>query len=372
MISRIDFSNNGAIGNSSLVFDKGRYKFLENLTDDGLANPIAIYGRNGSGKSSFVNAIYLLVNLLVSDKDDLIPFIFNVSKLADKEKNIKKLDKGDLLSSIKVFFKISDKNFVYSISTDLDSIKLESLSVNDTLVFDRTADVLRYNGSKRKIEKSFYPSLREISNESASTDNHVSVAYDFLSNIACVTNRRGYLAKTLGKKNYMDAIVDYSPAVKKIIRKYESFPVYDVQSEVTKEGKKKYFIQLEKTNGNAIRLPFEFASDGMERQSFLLSILLSLPENGVLIIDEIETALHPLTIENFLRVVKEKHIQLLFTSHNTSILSRLRPDNIFFAYWKDGYSDYKRLSNIYENIREVNNIEKMYLSATFDSAIEGE
>lgn len=372
MITRIDITNNGAIGKASLVFEKGRYKYLENLTQEGLANPIAVYGRNGSGKSSLINALFALVCLLVDDKDKLTPFIMNISRLADTEVNSKPLDENDLISSMTIYFTIEEKEFIYSIATDFESIVDESLFAGGMQVFKRVMGTLSYKGETRSIEENFYPSLRDLSNESSSDENDVSKAYGFLSNIACVSSIDKYRAKTIGKKNNMDAIVDYSAEIKGIIKRYGSFPVYDVESELSQEGKKRYYIQLEKSNRKAIRLPFEFASEGMVQQSFLLSILLSLPENGVLVVDEIERALHPLTIANFLKVVNEKHIQLIFTSHNTNILSHLRPDNIFFAYWKDGYSNFKRLSNLYENIREVNNIEKMYLSATFDSAIEGE
>ena len=119
-------------------------------------------------------------------------------------------------------------------------------------------------------------------------------------------------------------------------------------------------------------LPLSQISDGMLNTSVLLSIILSLPENATLVVDEIEDALHPLTILDFFKVVKEKNIQLIFSSHNTFILQQLRPDQIFFANWKDGFSTYKKLSNIYPNIREINNIEKMYLSNLFDEEIKSD
>ena len=70
----------------------------------------------------------------------------------------------------------------------------------------------------------------------------------------------------------------------------------------------------------------------MFKNSLLLSTVLSMPKNGVLIVDELENALHPVAILDFLNIIKEKNIQLIFSSHNTFILQHLRPDQIFFAY----------------------------------------
>lgn len=166
-------------------------------------------------------------------------------------------------------------------------------------------------------------------------------------------------------------MVEKSHQIRSVLKEYNSFPEYEIVADMDKNNKKQYFMKMY-SGDHSFVLPFSFASQGMKDQSFILSILLSLPENGVLVIDEIETALHPLSIMNFIDLVVKKNIQLVFTSHNTYILSRLRPDNVFFAYWKDGFSTYRRLSDIYPNIREVNNIEKMYLSSTFDEAIEGD
>ena len=48
----------------------------------------------------------------------------------------------------------------------------------------------------------------------------------------------------------------------------------------------------------------------------------------------------------------------------------MRPDQVYFAKWAKGFSNYYRLSKIYPNIREINNIEKMYLSSTFDEEMK--
>ena len=168
-----------------------------------------------------------------------------------------------------------------------------------------------------------------------------------------------------------DLLVDKSSEVKEILKQYKEFPIYDlVKSNATTNNvnmipELQYRIELE-SNGKKYSLPYTMISSGMQNQSLLLSILMTIPSNSVVLIDELEQALHPSAIKSFLDVVREKKIQLLFTSHNTYILQDLRPDQIYFAKWDDGFSSCDRLSNIYQNIREVNNIEKMYLSGVFD------
>ena len=177
-----------------------------------------------------------------------------------------------------------------------------------------------------------------------------------------------YLKDTV-ERDYRDIMVEKSAMVKNILSQYHEFPVYNFVSRLTEEGKKEYRIEL-KTDHGSLTMPYQLMSSGMLHQSVLLTTLLSLDENSVLFVDEIEDALHPITILDFIKVAQQRNIQLIFSSHNTHLLQKLRPDQIIFANWKNGYSTYKKLSDIYPNIREINNIEKMYFSNMFDEDIK--
>lgn len=362
MITRIDISNVRSIGTASVLFEKAKYKYLETYTlNSEVANPIAVYGKNGSGKSSFVNAIYELLDLLISDKDRLSPFVFNMSRLENQKKP----------SSVRIHFKLSSDSFVYSLSTTIQGIAEESLHFNSEMIMIRKGTSLTYGTSKTRITAPLFPALRFLASDSIDENSPINRAFSFLSNIALVNaNTHSYLAKSFQNKSSYDMIVEKSNQIRSILKEYNSFPEYEVVSTIDKNNNKQYFMKMY-SGSHSFVLPFSFASQGMQDQSFILAILLSLPKNGVLLIDEIETALHPLTIMNFIDLVVKNNIQLVFTSHNTYVLSSLRPDNVLFAYWENGFSTYRRLSDIYPNIREVNNIEKMYLSSTFDEAIEG-
>jgi uncharacterized protein len=84
---------------------------------------------------------------------------------------------------------------------------------------------------------------------------------------------------------------------------------------------------------------FEFSeeSDGTRRLFDLLDILVSNETNKIYVIDEMERSLHPkLTykyIELFLELLDKRHTQLIFTTHESTIMDQdlLRRDEIWFV-----------------------------------------
>ncbi|MFC9711044.1 ATP/GTP-binding protein [Paenibacillus sp. NPDC056933] len=82
---------------------------------------------------------------------------------------------------------------------------------------------------------------------------------------------------------------------------------------------------------------FDEESDGTRRLFDLLDILISNKKNKVYVIDELERSLHPkLTykfIELFFEILKNNHTQLIFTTHESTIMDQnlLRRDEIWFV-----------------------------------------
>lgn len=96
-----------------------------------------------------------------------------------------------------------------------------------------------------------------------------------------------------------------------------------------------------------------------------------LANGGTLLIDELDTKLHPLLVEKIIEEFNSSeknpnNAQLIFTSHNTSILDRLRRDQLWFAK-KDRYgvAIIEPLSNFKNGPRKEENLEERYLDGRF-------
>ena len=374
MINKIIVKNINSIGTYEIDFKKGNYKFLEENTINDLVNPIAIYGYNGSGKSSFFKAIAQFISFLVSIPDSLAPFLVNQFEFENYFTGNKDISK--VTGSIEIYFTLNNYNYEYYFSTTNEKevyIGLEKLIKDNKIIFSRSKDEYIFENKTNIISPGLIPILRRLASTEINNDD-IQRVYSYLSSFTFVdlpniNTGRFAVSKILNNIPYIELLTGHSKEVKEILKEYKQFPVYEVLKDENKNSfsypQSKYFVEIESKDFKG-KLPFELVSNGMRNTSVLLSILLSLPKNGALFVDELEQALHPTALKSFIEIAKKKKLQLVFSTHNTSILQELRPDQVYFTKWDKGFTSIDRLSKIYPNIREVNNIEKMYLSSTFD------
>ena len=375
MLNKIYIENINSIGECVIDFKKNSYKFRqENVIEDNI-NPVAIYGHNGSGKSSIVKSIGSLIALLIGPVDLLQPFTINNLNYEAYRKNKKK---DFIEGKIVLYFDVDNNKYEYTMVTSLSRyIEEEMLKCNNKVIIERNKTSYIYLEHKNQIVDSFMvPTLRKLANIEIN-DKIIQEAYQFLSSMTLIDLTRinstfGFVtSKLFETTSKFDLLVSKSNEVKEILKDYKEFPIYDIvktEQQIPNgliNPELQYQIELEGDN-EKIRLPYSMISSGMQSQSLLLSILLSIPNNAVLFIDDLDENLYSSTIKSFLHFVRKKKIQLLFAANNTNILQDLRPDQIYLSKWVNGYSKCDRLSDVYPNIREINNIEKMYLSGVFD------
>lgn len=379
MLNKIVVKNINSIKVCEIDFTKGNYKFGEENVLENLVNPLVIYGYNGSGKSSLMNAIQQFIYLMISPLESLSPFIVNNflydEYLGNKDEN---LIKGSIL----LCFEIESKKYDYFLETSRNNyISNEYLSVNGKNYFENKKSEYVYQGKKyipdNKGISPLVPFLRVLAS-SEIVDPTIQTIHTYIKsfthiNVSFINRGRFVTSSLFNNTNTYDLLVSKSPKVREIFKKYGTFPVYSVVKDdrFLPNGfvQSQYNLILEDKNFKK-KLPFSMISTGMQNQSVLLSLILSMPKHSVVFIDEVDIALHPSTLKSFLEIIREREIQVVLTLHNTYAMQFLRPDQIYFSKWSKGFSTYFRLSKIYPNIREVNNIEKMYLSTLFDEAIE--
>lgn len=357
MLTNLKIKNAYSIKDLDMSFIKGKYEYKEEMIQTDIVNPVALYGNNGSGKSSVVNAVNDLLNLLISDKDSFYPLIANFK---DKNNN----------SIIELTFSLDKDTYNYYVETNFKDSRIEKeyLLENKKAIFTRNQERIIIEDKEYLINDKLLLSVRQlyaVLNELNDTKNAIKKVYDYLVNITIVKGDNSlYNSSLCNYKSVDDLMVTNNNEIKQILSNFKGFPIYDFLSE-----NETYYLNMYLDNNENIKIPGFLISDGMLTISKILGVLVNLKSDSLLIIDGIEKNLHPTTILNLIKEAKKRDIQILFTSHNTSLMQELRPDQIYFSRWKKGYSYYFRLTNIYENIKEINNIEKMYLSNTFDEKI---
>ena len=325
MLEQVKIININSIDKCTIDFKKGNYQYnMENVIGN-VVNPIAIYGHNGSGKSSFLDAIKQFIIFMINPVERIVPFVVNNINF-EKYLNSNEKDDSLVTGSIELTFKIEDTSYKYFLAVSrVLGIKEEYLSKNNKNYFSRKDKLYQYKNKKDKISTNdsiFVPLVRILASKEIS-DSTIQTVYAYLSSFVHVDlqfiSRGGFVtSKLFDNTNIFDLLVRKSNDVKKILQEFQEFPNYTVQKSKVLPGNlatiNEYTVEIEDDDNYKVKLPFQMISSCMRNSSILLSLILSLPHNGVIFIDELEMALHPNTIKDLIKLVQKLKIQLVFSS----------------------------------------------------------
>lgn len=371
---------------------------------------IAIYGKNGGGKSNVIRAFWLAVQFIKNAQrtqhaDASIPVRpFRLNDYSQKEP-----------TEFEFIYVLDGIKYWYAFSADREKIYTESLHYapkgQKALVFARSAQAFVFTEEKAK--------RKLIAKMVAPNQLFFSVACT-MNDQACVSAMRWFRERIYFSRDYSDIpkqLLDYSdnPGMLKAIRNYAKaadFGIEDMQFEINQkeiqelempkdlpEGVKvalANFLQalsqasdnadakmlmnevkaismhqgMDK-NGHSQLYPLELIdeSDGTRTLMSIAPAVESVLENGgVLLADEIEKGLHPLLVDYIVAKFQSKDTnpkgaQLIFTTHDTELLNMelLRKDQLYFAdkNREDGSSELYSINEF--STRTTENIRKGYL-----------
>jgi AAA15 family ATPase/GTPase len=332
-----------------------------------LLKTVAIYGANASGKSSIVKAIRACVQMILESHNYNENTTFGFTPF--------KFGEADRPSSFFIRFMIGEVEYEYAFSMTRKEIITEELyyypNGRRSIVFTR---------DERKG-----PDKRDVYNGRGCIRRPMDVASN-TSKKTLFVSRASQMDREVAKEvfnffseqfapNYIDfdttliesSLNEHKELLLKALKIADS-DIVDIRVQQYSP------LKITTYHRNNPEVPFDFfteESDGTQRLfRMMLTLLHIIRENKVLLIDEIETSLHPKLVEYILRLFHHSSsAQLIFTTHNTRLLSLdlLRRDQIYFVNKRqDGSTDLYSLYD-YKDFQESMDVEQAYMMGRFEA-----
>lgn len=320
----------------------------------------AILGANASGKSNIIKAIDVCLRYI----RDSHSYTVTSHTMFEPFKFQEHLSP----STFGIEFAIDGEKFEYGFSI-LDYRIVEEHLYSypkryKALIFKRETDA--EGETKYTFSKKFIRPKEVVANTSPYT---LFLTRSALMNRLEAVNVLKFLTEkiTIGLPKFEDftferLLQNHKPTVIEALRYADSDIVdYELKTHINgSPGKRLITYHKSKTSQ-----PFDFESeesDGTRRLLRLLCAFIDAADNHkILIIDELDTSLHPQLVEYAVKLFnKSEKAQLIFSTHNLNLLNVdiLRPDQIYFVsknydsgasevYSLSDFTDYK----VYDNLR---------------------
>lgn len=418
MLIEFKFSNYRSFRNETNLSMKaiGLSDFKSSLLKQGTANilpTVAIYGKNGAGKSNVIRALWLSVQFIKNAQRTqhenatipLTPFLLDDSSKSEP-------------TNFEFTYVVDEVKFIYGFTATSKIILTEYLyhapKGQKALIFMR-------NGQKFKFPENPEKRMKDLISEAVGENQLFFSVACTMNYKPCIIAMRWFreqvafsrdftdiprqLIEHSDNKNMLNSIISYArqadvgiqdmkfefsnkeiskigdipegvPAdMKGVLASFmEALSASTNTSEAAiraHEIKTKSFHHGISNTGEIKKYALELAdeSDGTRKLMALApAIELALNEGGVFLIDEIEKEMHPMLVEFLVAkfqspITNKAKAQLIFTTHNTELMNMeiIRKDQIYFTdkNYETGVSE---LYNLMEFSPATNtNIRKSYL-----------
>lgn len=345
----------------SHVLERGKDKVVKTL---------AIYGKNGSGKSNLIRALYYFESFVYNqffDADDRDDEMDAGNRMPNVRRTVFKLSEQiNDDSEFEILFNHNNKTYQYGfIIHDTGdekkySIIEEWLSVDEKPVFDRKQDMIslggKYENALKDINKVRQDRLYigvldyfaggEVRKIVDGFKTYLRKKFNVYFELIFEASVKGMLSGvTWSKRIVTDE--EYKKIIEEFLKVADvgiaGLSVEENRDERTKE-QTPYIIKtihnVYDNNGKIIReekFDLNLESSGTIRYfSFVQFALSVIEKGGVFIVDEISARLHPVLTKFFVDLFQRetnKGAQLIFTTHDTSLMNRnqFRRDEIAFV-----------------------------------------
>ncbi len=350
-----------------------------------------IYGANGSGKSNFISALSFMCGLVSNS--------INYQPGQEDFQAPHKLCSKKTPSEYEIQFVKSDIRYVYGFSIKQNLIQDEYLYYfpkgRQVKIFERNGIEIkpgdRYKGlfdvsiSILKDNRLFLSCAANYSNIKEIEDAFMFFNTDMVIYNPEINNWTEYSVRLMQnndivKKTFVDILQALGTGVKDVKVKLEKIKMTDLQQELQITDSLKALFGLQDRNKIEAKVVYDkFEIDlmreesaGIKRLFQIICPIIDILNNGkILICDELESSLHEAVISQiiqlFQRYPKDKFAQLIFSTHDTSLLDTdlFRRDQIWFTQLNtERATDLYSLVEI-KNVYKTENLEKGYISGKY-------
>lgn len=345
----------------------GKYSFSDQAIKNGLIKNAVIYGENGAGKSNLNYAImditthltdfgkidshyrpYLNFNSDSNHAEFMYEFMFDSDLVTYKYKKnsfIEVYDEEIYINDVRVIFEDFEENYRF-----VNLKGAETLNIGDR---DKSLSFVKYIFANTKLDK-----VDKLNQIFLQFRKFVEGMLFFSSGTA---ERNIYQGFKSGSDSISATIVDSGN-----LKKFESFLNdlgihYELVAGEGSEGKSIINVKFKDRLTNILNV----ASHGTTVLMVFYFWLIQLEQVKFLVIDEFDAFYHNEVSEKILSLVRDSHVQSVFTTHNTTIMTNdlLRPD-CYFIIKNNQISSLPSLTK--KELRFAHNLEKMYNAGKFN------
>lgn len=321
-----------------------------------------IFGGNASGKTNVIRAFQLLRQVVVHGTPselDLLPMDTFAS------------DYGN--TYFKIRFSKNKKIYDYIIKYNLGYIVQESLSVDNTVVFNRTIDDVIMPPLIKNLKESLRDNqpllfFAQTNNVPEAKEAYEWFAQDILTPSLINNNLRNQqLFRPLHTNPELkEKVLYFLRAADFNIKDIKTQEVIVPISSNPDKSEKVLLLHCEHEGPDNISFKVDYEAESIGTRIFLLLIMTILENQNnskLFLIDEFNRSLHPKLVNILLRIFNEWNrtsTQLIATTHDTDILDApLRTDQIWFV--DKSYDGVSTLDSAFDfNEQSIKDIKKNY------------
>lgn len=355
--------------------DKKQHK--NHLINKTIIQIISIYGPNGGGKTSILNSLYLLTNLIFSGNNlqsdarlSLLKWFKNYERQNEPIKWM-----VEFIDVIGIIYK-----YELSVSEQINYEKLTyklSNKQKEKIVFERHNNLedcifsTEIKSSRIKFEDVKGAYLNYIS-RILDIESVTFVIKEF-KKIIFLNSLNDNKSKSLYNNNVdLDNLdLDFIKKEKEIfLRVFKETGINIIDLEIRQNGNGLFVFNVIKEDswGKKQKLPFSKESAGTQKLLKIMHLFLKYMHNDVLfVIDELDSSLHTKLLGYIIKMFSNKktnNSQLIYTSHDIGTLNKkfFRKDEVYFAALNESnFTNIISLNDFDLQIRDSNSFSKLYL-----------